>query len=88
MEAATPVRMFPLEPIGLFVRGQKMTSEMGGHIRYWAHHHLAKQYFQDHKLLSPEQFDSVDWQSIHSTLHTLPWLLNCGQQNTYWELRG
>jgi hypothetical protein len=41
MEATTPGRMFPLEPISLFVCGQKMTSETGHHIRYQAHHHLA-----------------------------------------------
>ncbi len=47
MEAVTPCRMFPLEPIGLFVRGQKMTSETGDHIRYWAHHQLAQQYYSN-----------------------------------------
>jgi hypothetical protein len=31
MEAATPCRMFLLEPIGLFVRDQKMTSETGSY---------------------------------------------------------
>jgi hypothetical protein len=41
LEATTPCRMFPLKPIGLFVGGQKMTSETGDHIRYWAHLQLA-----------------------------------------------
>jgi hypothetical protein len=49
-----------------------MTSETGDHICYWAHHHLAQQYYRDHKLLSFEQFDSVDRKSIHCTLHNLP----------------
>jgi hypothetical protein len=74
MEAAMPGKMFPLEPIGLFVCSQKMTSETGDHIRYWAHHHIALQYYHNHKLLSFEQFDSVGWKSIHCTLHNLPWL--------------
>jgi hypothetical protein len=69
----TPCRMFPLESIGgLFVGGQKMTSETGDHIRFWAHCWLAREYYQDHKILSPDQFDQVDWRSIHSTLHGLP----------------
>jgi hypothetical protein len=72
MEAAMPGKMFPLKPISLFVRGQKMTSETGDHISYWARHHLAQQYYRDHKLLSFEQFDSVDWKCIHRTLHDLP----------------
>jgi hypothetical protein len=44
IEATTPCRMFPLEPIGLFVGGQKMTSETGNHIRFWAHCWLAQEY--------------------------------------------
>ncbi len=27
-------KMFPLEPVGVFVQGEKMTSDTGGHIRY------------------------------------------------------
>jgi hypothetical protein len=33
--------IFPLEPIGLFVNGEKMTSNTGSHIRFWAHYQLA-----------------------------------------------
>jgi hypothetical protein len=67
----TTCRMFLLEPIGLFVGGQKMTSETGEHIRFWAHLQLACKYYSNHKLLSFEQFDLVDWKSIHRTLHSL-----------------
>jgi hypothetical protein len=48
-----------------------MTSETVDHICYWAYHHLAQQYYHDHKLLSFKQFNSVDWKSIHRTLHDL-----------------
>jgi hypothetical protein len=41
MEAAMPGQIFLLEPISLFIHGQKMTLETGDHICYWAHHHLA-----------------------------------------------
>ncbi len=74
IEVATPCRMFPLETIHLFVGGQKMTSEMGDHIQFWALHCLAQEYYQDHKILSPDQFDQVDSRSVHSTLHGLPCL--------------
>jgi hypothetical protein len=74
IEVVTPCRMFPLETIGLFVGGQKMTSEMGDHIQFWAHRCLAWEYYQDHKILSPDQFNQVDWRSVHSTLHGLPCL--------------
>jgi hypothetical protein len=69
---ATTCRMFLLEPIGLFVGGQKMTSETGEHICFWAHLQLARKYYSNHKLLSFKQFDLVDWKSIHHALHSLP----------------
>ncbi len=29
-------------------------------------------YYQEHNLLSHEQFDAIDWKSVHNTLHNLP----------------
>ncbi len=73
IEKSMPGKMFPLEPVGLIVRGKKMTSETGSHIQYWAHHHLACNYYCDCKLLSFHQFDAVEWRSsIHHALHDLP----------------
>ena len=74
MEGAIPGQMFPLKPICLFVRGKKMTSETGGRICFWVQHQLAGTFYNDWKILCHEQFDSVDWMSIHRTLHDLPWL--------------
>ncbi len=68
----TTCRMFPLEPIGLFVGGQKMTSETGEHIRFWAHLQLARKYYSNHKLLSFEQFNLINWKYIHHALYGLP----------------
>ena len=67
--------MFPLEPIAIFNGDQKMTSDTGDQIRFWAHHHLARQYYQDHNLLSFNQFDLVDWKYLQGTLHSLARLL-------------
>jgi hypothetical protein len=67
--------MFPLEPIGIFVDGQKMMSKTGSQIRFWAHHQLAQEFYQDQKILSHLQFDAlVNWLSVHRTLHNLSWL--------------
>jgi hypothetical protein len=71
LNVTTPCRLFPLELIGIFVGEQKMTSETGAHVRFWAHLQLARQYYRNHKLLSFDQFDQVDWKSIHRTLHGL-----------------
>ncbi len=40
-------RMLPLKLIGLFVNGEKMTSETGSHIQIWAHCQLARDFFHD-----------------------------------------
>ncbi len=72
METATPGQMFPLEPVGIFMGNQKMTSDTSNHIQFWAHRRLAHIYFHDHKILSTAQFNQVDWKSVHSTLHGLP----------------
>jgi hypothetical protein len=66
--------MFPLEPIGLFEHGEKMTSDTGEQICFGAHRQLAKAFFNNRKLLLNIQFKSVDWISVHRTLHNLPWL--------------
>jgi hypothetical protein len=67
-----PVKMFPLEPVGVFIQGEKMTSDTEGYIQYWAHHQIARAYYQDKNLLSHKQFDAIDWKSVHNTLHNLP----------------
>jgi hypothetical protein len=74
IEKKTECRLFPLESVGVFVDNQKMTSDTEEYIQFWAHRQLARQYFHDQKILSTEQFDQVDWKSVHSTLHGLPCL--------------
>jgi hypothetical protein len=51
-----------------------MTSETGGRIHFWTQYQLARTFYNNWKILCHEQFDSVDWTSIHRTLHDLPWL--------------
>ncbi len=65
-------RMFPLEPIGIFVNGEKMTSDTGEQIRFWAHRQLAQSYYNNQGILSHKQFDKIDWPSVHGALHVLP----------------
>ena len=38
---------FPLEPICMFVREEKMTSDTASHIRFHAHRELAKAFFKE-----------------------------------------
>jgi hypothetical protein len=64
--------MFPLEPVSLFIGNNKMMSNTGEQIRFRAHRQLAKDFFNIHKILLHSQFKSIDWVSIHQTLHNLP----------------
>ncbi len=64
--------LFPLETVGVYVRGEKMMSDTGGSIQYWAHYQLAWIYYQEQNILSHEQFDAIDWRPVHNTLHDLP----------------
>ncbi len=64
--------LFPLEPMGLFVGTKKMTSDTEEDIRFWAHQQLAKTFYNTHKILTPAQFECVDWASVHWTHHNLP----------------
>jgi hypothetical protein len=74
IEKLMPGKMFLLEPVGLFCPRGNNDSETGSHIRYWAHHHLAHNYYRGRKLLLFDQFGTIDWKSIHHALHDLQWL--------------
>ncbi len=71
-ERPAPGKLFPLELVGVYVCGEKMTSDTGGSIRYWAHHELTWKYYHEQHILSHEQYDAIDWRSIYNTLHDLP----------------
>jgi hypothetical protein len=73
-DGAIQGQIFPFKPIGVFVRGEKKTSETGAGIRFWAQHQLARTFYHDRKILSHDQFDVVDWVLIHRTLRNLPQL--------------
>ena len=65
-------RPFPLEPICMFVKGEKMTSDTAPHIRFEAHKQLAKEFYVGRKIFSRREFEEVDWKSVHATLHEVP----------------
>ncbi len=72
MEDETHGGLFPLESVGVFVGTQKMTSDTGNDVRFWAQRQLAKKYYDHQNFLTPTQFDCIDWVLVHRTLHKLP----------------
>ena len=65
-------RPFPMEPICIFVDAEKMTSDTGPRIRYWAHKQLAATFFDAEQILFTHQFVEVDWPVVYATLHEVP----------------
>ena len=53
-------RFFLWEPVAVFIGGEKMTSDTGEILRYWAHRRLAKDLYFKLKIFYPEQFEEVD----------------------------
>jgi hypothetical protein len=63
--------MFPLEPIGMFIQGEKLTSDTGKLLRFWAHRQLARTYYHSKGIILHDQFDETNWWSLQKTLLSL-----------------
>ena len=77
-------RVFPLEPVAVYIGKEKMTSDTGPRLRFWAHKHLARAFYEEARVLNNDQFDEVDWESVHSALYSVPRLFQvwaCKQVN-------
>jgi hypothetical protein len=48
---------FPLKPMACYVGKDKMTSDTGDTIQFWAHHRLAREALVDGKVLVEWQFN-------------------------------
>ena len=64
--------VFPLEPVSVFVGKEKMTSDTGADIRFWAHRRLAEAVFFKRGILDPPQFRQVAWKIVYDVLHEVP----------------
>jgi hypothetical protein len=66
--------LFPLEPVGMFIQGEKLTSDTGELLRFWAHWQIVREYYCSRDTILYDQFDETDWWSLRKTLLTLPQL--------------
>ena len=65
-------KTFPLEPVAIFVGNEKMTSDTGERIRFWAHRQLARQIFHSLNILPGKVFDEVAWKQVYGVFHSVP----------------
>jgi hypothetical protein len=63
---------FPLEPEYISAGLDKITVDMGHHVRFLAHRWLARISFHQLKILEPPAFDKVDWEMVYQILHKVP----------------
>ena len=73
-EELPPQEVFSLDPIAVFVRQEKLTSDMGSSVRFWAHHILAEQTMYQLNILSTDAFQEVAWEQVYEALHNVPCL--------------
>ena len=62
--------------MAVYVGKERMTSDTGEMIRFWAHRQLAKEHFHNHKVMYAEAFEEVAWWQVYSTLRDLPRLFS------------
>ena len=79
---------FPLEAIRVFAGREKMTSDTGPYLRYFAHLQLAREEFLAAGVLSHTQFDQVDWEIVHRTLSTVPRMFQVWACKQVWNITG
>ena len=63
---------FHMEPILIFAGKEKVTSDSGSLVRFWAHRQLARSFFVEKKILDTEAFDLVDWKAYYAAMHAVP----------------
>jgi hypothetical protein len=60
---------FLLKLICAFASKNKLTANMGDHLRYWAHLKLVRSTYHSLRILDSKHFDLVDWKMVHTSLH-------------------
>ena len=83
-----PQEVFPLESVSVFIGNEKMTSDTGSEIRFWAHKQLAEAVFFKLKIMDPMQFKQVAWRFVYETLHEVPRLFQLWAAKQVTDLAG
>jgi hypothetical protein len=64
------IKRFPLVPTCIFLGKNKLTSDKGDQLQFWAHKQVAKESFHESKIMFKE-FELVDWEMVYLALPNL-----------------
>ena len=89
VDTATPEkRGFPLEPITCYIGKEKLTSNSGDLLWFWAHRRLAREALVDSNVLNIRQFDVIAWDAVYTGLHSVPTLFQLWACKQVWDIAG
>jgi hypothetical protein len=68
LDPESPTRQFPLKPICVFLGKNKLTLDKGEKLKFWVQQQLARSYFHNANIVYGPQFNTIDWEMVHTTL--------------------
>lgn len=63
-----------MELLVIYAGPDKITTDAGSVIQFWAHQQLAKPYFASKQILDPVAFEQMDWKNYSAVMHLVPQL--------------
>ena len=79
-------RSFLLEPMVCFVGSEKMTTDTGTSIKFWAHRRLALEAMVKGRILLGEQFELIAWEMVAQGLHGTPKMFQIWACKQAWDI--
>ncbi len=67
-----PTKQFPLEPICIYLGKNKLTSDKGDRLKFWVQQQQARSFYHNTDIIYGLQFDTIDWEMVHTTLCCIP----------------
>jgi hypothetical protein len=79
---------FHLEPIVCYVEKNKMTTDTGDAIQFWAQRQSAREALVDGKVLYEHQFNLIAWEAVCAGLHGVPQMFQLWACKQVWDIAG
>jgi hypothetical protein len=67
-----PTKQFPLKPICVHLGKNKLTLDKGERLKFWVQQQQARSFYYNADIIYGPQFDTIDWETVHTTLCRVP----------------